>query len=115
VSHLFYPGNMAFHGLVVCDGPLDQPGHWQRTPTKQSHGLYACLFITKLYHKSITMTTKQSSNHARCEGIEHNGIICAQSESGGLVMTVNGPDESDEGSSHLSDVYMAHCHHILEG
>jgi len=113
VSHLFYPGNMAVHGLVVCDSPLDQPGHWQRTPTKQGHGLYACLFITKLYHKSVTMTTTQSSTHARCEGMEHNCIICTQSESGGLVMTVTGPDESDEGSSHLSEVYGAQYHHAL--
>ena len=108
VSYPFYPGNMAVYGLVVCHSPLDQPGHWQRAPTIQGHGLYACLFITKLYHKSVTMTTTQSSTHARCEGIEHNGIICTQSESGGLVMTVTGPDETDEGSSHRSEVYGAH-------
>lgn len=80
--------------------------HW----ISQVTDLYVCLFITKLYHKSVTMTTTQSSTHARCEGIEHNGIICTQSESGGLVMTVTGPDESDEGSSHLTEVYGAPCH-----
>jgi len=54
------------------------------------------------------MTTTQSSTHARCERIEHNGIIRTQSGSGGLVMTVTGPDETDEGSSHRSEVYGAH-------
>jgi hypothetical protein len=109
-SHFFYPENMAVHGLVVCicHGPLDQPGYWQRAPTKQRHGLSACFFITKLYHKSVTMTTTQSSTHAMRKGIEHNGIICTQSESGGLVMTLTDRDESDKGSSHLSEVYGAH-------
>jgi len=98
---------MAVHGLVVCHGPLDQPGYWQRPPTKQGHGFYACLFITNLYYKSVTMTTTQSSTHARCKGIQHNGIICTQSESDGLVMIVTGPDESNEGSSHLSEVIVS--------
>jgi len=40
--------------------------------------------------------------------MQHNGIICTQSESGGLVIIVTGPDESDECSSHLSEVYGAH-------
>jgi hypothetical protein len=54
------------------------------------------------------MTITLSSTHAMCKGIEHNGIICTQSESGVLVMTVTGPDESDEGNSHLTEVYGTH-------
>jgi len=108
-SHLFYPGNMAVHGLIVCVSQSTGSARLLAEDTHQTRPWpHACLFITKLYHKFVTMTTTQSSTHAMCKHIERNGIICTQSESGGLVMTVTGPDESDEGSSHLSEVYGTH-------
>lgn len=104
-SHLFYPGNMAVHGLVVCMSQSIVSARLLAEDTHQTRPWPQCMFV---YYQALPQVCNHDYHtkltHAMCKDKEHNGIICTQSESGGLVMTVTGSDESDEGSSHFSEV-----------